>query len=764
MKRFLSAYKIHLLVTLILLVFAAGIPFDSYYDRAIQVSELELQPEAEGAAALTEEEDPVLMVEAEDDYTGIVAKTEPVTLQKGGYRLQIVSLSENNENYVEIYSFGRLKEDNTEGELLAKEYLKQGGDLTEICFETEESMEDITFQIGYGGKGGLNVSSLYLASTERMYTDFFCLMGAILLISAGILVWRLCGGKMDQEGRTALLLLGAAVVLVSLPLSYDFVLDGNDLYYQFNRILGIQEGLKSGQFPVKIHSTMLHGYGYGSSIFYPELFLYLPALLGCLGVSLVNCYKVLLICMNGATAFVAYRSFSGLTRSRKMGLLAALFYTLSVYRLIDLYTRAAIGEAMAMIFFPLVMWGMYELFLGNPRKWYLAALGFTGIFQSHVLSVELTVCFGGIFGLCCLGRLREKNRFKALLYAAGSTVLLNLGVIFPLLHHAAYPYRVFAVDSTLSWWTATLPKLFDFILSNPTERTYAGIQNGGEMPCSLGFVLLVGLLAFLYVYLREEKRDGLLRGSLGALWLGVLGIYLSTDLFPWDKVQRLSVIHRLVTSIQLPWRFLALTSALLCLVCAVGFYRFSSEKEVRRLVCGGACVLAFLCAGIYINRYSEEAMPKYSKENQYQREQSQVDVLYFVNVPHSNSYRIWNRSNTFAASEGIVLSECKRAENLTAEFRYKLPETGIKGEEAWVDVPFTYYPNYAAYGENGTRLKTGIGDQGTLRVWISGETQGLVKVRYQEPWYYHAGRIISIIFLILLASGIVIRKRKLRNS
>ena len=35
-------------------------------------------------------------------------------------------------------------------------------------------------------------------------------------------------------------------------------------------------------------------------------------------------------------------------------------------------------------------------------------------------------------------------------------------------------------------------------------------------------------------------------------------------------------------------------------------------------------------------------------------------------------------------------------------------ETGIKGEEAWVDVPFTYYPNYTAYGENGTRLKTGI--------------------------------------------------------
>ena len=718
MKKFLSVYKVHLLVTLILLAIAAGIPFDSYYAREFLVSEMELRPEAAGTALFTEGEEPVLKAESGSGYTGIVAETVHVTLQKGSYRLQVVSLSESEQNYIEIYSPRKLKEDNTEGELLVKESLKQEGELTEIHFDIEDSMEDISVRIGYGGEGSFNVSGFYLASVRPMYTDIPCLMGAILLCSVLILIWRMRGGYLDKEGKTALLLLSAAIILVSLPLSYNYVLDGHDLYYQFNRILGIQEGLKSGQFPVKIHSTLLHGYGYGSPIFYPELFLYLPALLGCLGVSLVNCYKVLLIGMNTATAFVSYRSFSGLTRSRKIGLVAALLYTLSVYRLIDLYTRAAVGEAMAMIFFPLVLWGMYELFLGNPRKWYLSALGFTGVLQSHVLSVELTVCFGGIFGLCCLGRLREKKRWKALLFAAGSTVLLNLGVILPLLHHAIYPYRVFSIDIILSWWTVTLPKLFDFILANPTKSTWALIQNSGEMPCSLGFVMLVGILAFLYVYLREEKRDGLLKGSIGALGLSILGIYLSTDLFPWDKVQGIPVIYRLVTSLQLPWRFLSLSTVLLCLVCAVGFYRFSSEKEVRRLVCGGACVLAFLCAGIYINRYSEEAMPKYSKENQYQREQSQVDVLYFINVPHSNSYRIWNRSNTFVASEGIVLSECKRAENLTAEFCYKLPETGIKGEEAWVDVPFTYYPNYTAYGENGTRLKTGIGDQGTVRVWI----------------------------------------------
>lgn len=439
--------------------------------------------------------------------------------------------------------------------------------------------------------------------------------------------------------------------------------------------------------------------------------------------------------------------------------MAAFLYTLSVYRLIDLYTRAAVGEALAMIFFPLVMWGMYELFLGNPRKWYLAALGFTGVLQSHVLSVELTVCFGGIFGLCCLKRLWEKKRWKALLFAAGSTLLLNLGVLFSLLQHAAYHYRVFSIDIILSWWTVTLPKIFDFVLLNPLERTYAGIENSGEMPCSLGFVMLVGILAFLYVYFHEEKRDGLLKGCLGALGLSFLGIYLSTDLFPWDKVQNIPVLYRLLTSLQLPWRFLSLSSALLCLVCAVGFYRFSSEKEVRKLVCGGACALALLCAGVYINRYCEETMPRYSKENQYQREKDQVDELYLIDVPHSNSYRIWNRTNTFVASEGIVLSSCRRAEDLTAEFRYQASETGNQ-EERWVDVPFTYYPNYRAYGEDGTELDVEVGDQGVVRVELPEETEGLIKVKYKEPWYYLAGRLISIIYLLALAIGIFRKKKK----
>ena len=103
MKKFLSVYKVHLLVTLILLAIAAGIPFDSYYAREFLVSEMELRPEAAGTALFTEGEEPVLKAESGSGYTGIVAETVHVTLQKGSYRLQVVSLSESEQNYIEIY-------------------------------------------------------------------------------------------------------------------------------------------------------------------------------------------------------------------------------------------------------------------------------------------------------------------------------------------------------------------------------------------------------------------------------------------------------------------------------------------------------------------------------------------------------------------------------------------------------------------------------------------------------------------------------------
>ena len=120
-----------------------------------------------------------------------------------------------------------------------------------------------------------------------------------------------------------------------------------------------------------------------------------------------------------------------------------------------------------------------------------------------------------------------------------------------------------------------------------------------------------------------------------------------------------------------------------------------------------------------------------------------MDVLYFMNVDHANSYRIWNRDNTFVPAEGVQVDEVYRNMNLTAGFSWKAEEE-ISGEEGlWVDVPYTYYPNYRAYAEDGTRLQTAVGDQGVVRVILPDADEGTVRIIYQEPWYVAASRLVS---------------------
>ena len=101
-----------------------------------------------------------------------------------------------------------------------------------------------------------------------------------------------------------------------LPLFTDKLFDAHDISYHLNRIEGIAAALRDGQFPVRIHPNILNDYGYANSIFYPELFLYLPGALRALGVNLNICYKILIAALNAGTVGIAYYSFRRLFKSQ----------------------------------------------------------------------------------------------------------------------------------------------------------------------------------------------------------------------------------------------------------------------------------------------------------------------------------------------------------------------------------------------------------------------------------------------------------------
>ena len=87
------------------------------------------------------------------------------------------------------------------------------------------------------------------------------------------------------------------------------------------------------------------------ALLYILVFLAFPLLYN-LWLPLRTCYQVYLFAVTLATCLIAYFSFAKITASRRLGLLGALLYTLSAYRLTCVYTRAAVGVVLAAANYP----------------------------------------------------------------------------------------------------------------------------------------------------------------------------------------------------------------------------------------------------------------------------------------------------------------------------------------------------------------------------------------------------------------------------
>lgn len=198
---------------------------------------------------------------------------------------------------------------------------------------------------------------------------------------------------------------------------------------------------------MRLNPVQASGYGYASSIMYPQLFLYPPTSLRLCGLSLMNCYKVLVFIINLLTAICAYIGFKGVWKDRYIGAAGCVLYMMGLYRMDNIYIRASLGEALAMAFLPLFFWGMYELLFGDNKKWLIAAIGFSLVLQSHILSVGISCLITLAVFVVSLFFIDEKiRRIIATGIAAGVILLCNLWFIVPFLQYSKEEFTVFNMN------------------------------------------------------------------------------------------------------------------------------------------------------------------------------------------------------------------------------------------------------------------------------------------------------------------------------
>ncbi len=560
---------------------------------------------------------------------------------------------------------------------------------------------------------------------------------AYALIAGGVLTLLLVlswdASERGRARRRVAFALVCAALFASMPSLWGGMIAGHDLTFHLNRIEGIASALRCGQFPARIHASTLLGYGYAAPEFYPELFLYFPALLRLAGASLAACLCVFQISVNLLTAALAYFGARTLLSSRRAAVGASILYTLSVYRVANLYVRASLGESVALAFAPLLIAAMADVLLGDERRWPLLALAMIGVLLSHLLSALFFTVLCAVSALLCLPRLlREPRRLPAILKAAALTALCALWFLVPLLDYTAAGVSTDVLfDSAVN--RLTPGSLLVAFSGNPAFSAMEDQDFAYHIGVVPGVAVLVGcalLAARLYAQggaLRaraslecEPGRDKL---SLCLLLLGGVTLLLSTGLFPWERaVAARAPISRLFRQIQFPWRLAGVATPLLALAAARGY------GDGRH---GRAGMAALLCLSVVFCGYTTTMIAargaRYGADAFCDTALVQREYLFdevYKSALHPGEISV-------GMGEGETLSLEKDGTTLTARIE-------LEGGCAYFDVPLLYYPGYRATvngapatvqrAESGVLrvLNTGAVPQIELRVWYAADGKWLL--------------------------------------
>ena len=625
-------------------------------------------------------------------------------------------------------------------------------------------MRDLTATLTYG-EGQLYLYGITL--TEQPIYRAARLVGFVLLAALLDLALLLLFARGDENAparrrRYAVpLVLAGIALLASLPLFSNYLYFGHDLDYHLQRITAMAAELSYGQFPVRLTTDSLNGYGYANPLCYCELFLTLPALLYNAWLPLRTCYQVYIFAVTLATAAIAYYSFGTITASRKLGLLGAGLYTLSCYRMVCIYVRAAVGEYTAIAFLPLILAGLYNIYTTEkPRfaQWAPMAFGMAALVQCHLLSCELIALLLVVF---CLLRLRETlrpARLLAWLKAALLALALSAWYFFPFLISTREINLMVngPLIGKIQGQGTYLVQLF-----SPFGCGYGGTADGtsNDMTLTLGLPLAAGFMLVIYCLLRRERwqQQETLRRMQTAFGFAMLTLVLSLRVFPWDGVQNWlgRAAGKMAGMFQYPWRFLSLATVLLCLAVLLAV-QLLQEKNVR-LAKGAAAALA-ACALLTVGVVQTQITTGMSEQayNVFLNRQpnATTGVGEYLIDGTSGYETIWAQPKP-GSEELQLLSYEKRGGKayLTVE---------NDGDAADISVPIFNYGHYYAVDEaTGDAYALGTGENARITLNIPAGYTGTIVIAYHAPVYWRAFELVSLLALIgSVGWGVSQRKKK----
>lgn len=333
------------------------------------------------------------------------------------------------------------------------------------------------------------------------------------------------------------------------------ILRYNDGPFQFSRI----ESLSNiWQAPTNFH--FFQHYGNAVNLCYPWLTIYPAYLLYRLTHHIIVAYSIYMGILTFITLSLCYETGKKMQLRPFVAVTYAILYSCSFYRIYNFYYRFALGEAVAMTFLPLLLYGLYQLFVKKERTaWYTLTLAMTLTAYTHLLSLMMYSLLLLVFFLV-VACYRQVNRFVVINFikVGVGSVLCSVGALLPLVWilktHSLYtPLKGEVATRALSLsdlWTQSLR--FKFA---PTTYT-----------CGITFLILLILVLFFWRRYRWWEKATYITG--------LIFFALVTKYIPWHTLQNTPLAQ-----IQFPWRFFTLVTLLLAYVGAQALAQLCQKKS-----------------------------------------------------------------------------------------------------------------------------------------------------------------------------------------
>lgn len=557
--------------------------------------------------------------------------------------------------------------------------------------------------------------------------------------------------KNNKKSLSCYIVIFITAIIMCLPLFNSGIHTGHDGDFHISRTIGTIEQLLNGNSPFVI-SRFSNYLGFAWNLFYPPLTTIINVFFGLLTNNVVFAMKIFIFITFVASGISMYKLVYTLTNNKLASVFSSILYMSAPYRILNTYTRLAVGEMISFIFIPIIFKGIYLIFQGRTEKSYYYVLGTIALLLSHNISTLLTFLLGLAYVLVNFKKLKNKKILKTFII---STIIIILCVLFfevPLLEqqHSAN-YEVFRYGKMYSKSSVYAHAL------NPLQlliRTANGADS--SMYFCIGLPLLFALLISPIVKKNINKQNTKTYKFL--LIIGIIALIMSTKLFIWP------LMPSILLMIQFPWRMLVLVTFCFSIIGGINLEIFGKliiEKlkdkiEIRALVVPAFIIYILVC--MYSSSFTKNLDYK-NIDNNFYEEKEIIDTENEVSR-YSSFLEYWPQKAI--DSIDYIVNHDNKIHTLSgnADITNENKENGILtfdikniSENSTLELPFIFYKGYTVEYISNTDSKTKIlecseSEHGLVQISLNNDETGYFKVSY------HATKLHKLCIIISLSTFI----------